>query len=157
MNLPLKASMDFGRNTPKRTCMIRNSSEGGARLHVGFLLDPPEYFDLLIPSVGNFSRRCKLAWRSEFDIGVKFVPRNCVPVDHKLSSSPAGGTHSPEPRIASRSASEPPCKGAPACDHGERGLATFGLSLRNGFVVVAKSITRLIDLAQHPHSALKPK
>src|ERR1700704_4856992 len=46
MNLPLKASMDFGCNTPKRTCMIRNISESGACLHIGLLLDPPEYFDL---------------------------------------------------------------------------------------------------------------
>jgi hypothetical protein len=85
MNLPLRASMDFGRNTPKHACMIRNISEGGARLHVGLLLDPPEYFDLSISSVGNFRRPCKLVWRSEFDIGVKFIP-------HNYASVAAGGT-----------------------------------------------------------------
>jgi hypothetical protein len=73
MNLPLKASLDFGRNTPRRTCTIRNISEGGACLHIGLLLDPPEYFHLMIPSVGNFCRHCKLVWRSEFDIGVQFL------------------------------------------------------------------------------------
>jgi hypothetical protein len=81
MNLPLKASMDFGRNTPKRTCMIRDISEGGACLHIGLLLDPPEYFDLMISSVGNFCRQCKVVWRPEFDIGVKFVPHNHISVD----------------------------------------------------------------------------
>jgi hypothetical protein len=84
MNLPLKATMDFGRNTPKRTCMIKNISEGGACLHIGLLLDPPEHFDLMIPSVGSFCRRCKLVWRSEFDIGVKFILHN------QMSLEPSG-------------------------------------------------------------------
>jgi hypothetical protein len=76
MNLPLKATMDFGGNTPKRACMIKNISEGGACLHIGLLLDPPKYFDLMIPTVGNFRRQCKLVWRLEFDIGVEFLSHN---------------------------------------------------------------------------------
>jgi hypothetical protein len=81
MDLPLKASMDFGRNTLRRPCMIRNISEGGARLHIGLLLDPPEYFDLMIPSGGNFCHHCKIIWRSELDIGVRFVPHNHISVE----------------------------------------------------------------------------
>jgi hypothetical protein len=65
--------MVFGCNVPKRPCMIKNISEGGARLHVGLLLDPPERFTLQVASVGNFRRECKLVWRSEFDVGVKFI------------------------------------------------------------------------------------
>jgi hypothetical protein len=103
MNLPLKASMDFGCNTPKRTCMIRNISESGACLHIGLLLDPPEYFDLKISSVGNFCRHCKLVWRSEFDIGVKFVPHNDIPSNSrdKPSSWPADSSRDPEIALSS--------------------------------------------------------
>jgi PilZ domain len=64
------------RNTPKRACMIKNVSEGGACLHIGLLLDPPERFRLTIGAVGNFCRECKLIWRSEFDVGVKFIQRS---------------------------------------------------------------------------------
>jgi PilZ domain len=67
--------MIFGRNTPKRACMIKDVSEGGACLHIGLLLDPPERFTLTIRAVGNFCRVCQLVWRSEFDVGVKFVQR----------------------------------------------------------------------------------
>jgi hypothetical protein len=76
MSLALRASMDFGRNTPKHTCIIKNISEGGARLCVGLLLDPPARFTLKISSVGNFCRECQLGWRSEFDVGVEFIQRS---------------------------------------------------------------------------------
>jgi hypothetical protein len=74
MSIALRAGMIFGRNTPKRACMIKDVSEGGACLHIGLLLDPPERFTLTIGAVGNFCRVCELVWRSEFDVGVKFIP-----------------------------------------------------------------------------------
>jgi DNA-binding protein H-NS len=40
---------------------------------------------------------------------------------------------------------------------GEQRVATFRLFLPSGFVVASKSMTSLIDLAQHPHSALRSK
>jgi hypothetical protein len=76
MSIALRAGLIFGRNTPKRACMIKNVSEDGACLHIGLLLDPPERFTLTIGVVGNFCRKCKLIWRSEFDVGVKFIQRS---------------------------------------------------------------------------------
>ena len=54
--------MIFDRSVPKQPCMIKNISEGGACLHVGLLLDPPERFTLQVSSLGNLRRECKLVW-----------------------------------------------------------------------------------------------
>jgi hypothetical protein len=43
----------------------------------------------MIASVGNFCRHCKLVWRSEFDIGVKFIPRNHIPVEPEVAATSA--------------------------------------------------------------------
>jgi hypothetical protein len=72
--------MIFGRNAPKRPCMIKDMSESGACLNIGLLLDPPDYFTLQVFAVGNFCRECKLIWRSEFYVGVEFIQR--APQDH---------------------------------------------------------------------------
>ena len=81
MSLALRGYMDFGRNAPKRTCLIKNISEDGARLYIGLLLDPPERFTLKISSAGKLCRECKLIWRSEFDVGIAFVQRERIPED----------------------------------------------------------------------------
>jgi hypothetical protein len=69
----VKGSMFFGPNLPRRACTIVNISEGGARLHIGLLLDPPERFGLSLHSGDILRRECKLIWQSEFEIGTKFV------------------------------------------------------------------------------------
>jgi hypothetical protein len=73
MALGLKGSMAFGPCVPRHTSLIVNISEGGARLHIGFLLDPPEQFGLSLVRTDYFQRECRLVWRSEFEIGVKFI------------------------------------------------------------------------------------
>jgi hypothetical protein len=119
--------MIFGRSVPQRVCLIHDISDGGARLHIGLLLDPPERFALSLPPDGAFHRACsdfirrgqtwrmlwqvfcctsgtphvfgwrcatmeqsmkvaetfdplldaligpQLVWRSEFEVGIKFV------------------------------------------------------------------------------------
>jgi PilZ domain-containing protein len=73
MALGLKGSMAFGPCMPRCRCMIADISEGGARLDVGLLLDPPERFGLSLPPARVFRRECRLVWRREFDIGIKFI------------------------------------------------------------------------------------
>jgi hypothetical protein len=73
MDLGLKGSMFLGPTLPRPTCTIVNISEGGARLHIGLLLDPPERFGLSLLPRDTFRRECKLVWRSEFEIGTKFI------------------------------------------------------------------------------------
>jgi hypothetical protein len=64
--------LDFGRNVPKRPCRFKDISEGGARLHVGLLIDLPNHF-LLISPVRTVRRECRLIWTAEFEVGIEFV------------------------------------------------------------------------------------
>ena len=65
--------MIFGRSVPQRVCLVHDISDGGARLHIGLLLDPPEQFELSLRPDSEFHRKCRLVWRSEFEIGIKFI------------------------------------------------------------------------------------
>jgi hypothetical protein len=67
------AMLDFGRMVPKRPCTIKDISEGGARLHVGLLIDLPNRFSLLVSPARTVRRECQLVWASEFEVGIKFV------------------------------------------------------------------------------------
>ena len=56
-------------------CLIREISEGGARLRVSNAAVPVgSLFDLEIPSRGE-RRRCYLVWRQMDTLGVEFVER----------------------------------------------------------------------------------
>jgi hypothetical protein len=71
--LGLAGSMAFGPCVPRRTCIIMNISEGGARLDIGLLLDPPQRFGLSLLRSDYFQCEGRLVWHSEFEIGVKFI------------------------------------------------------------------------------------
>jgi hypothetical protein len=51
-------------------CTVRNFSESGARLKVASILGIPDSFDLLMDDGRKFA--CSVAWKTEFEIGVKF-------------------------------------------------------------------------------------
>jgi PilZ domain len=53
------------------TCTITDLSQRGARLSVESTADIPEVFELLIEPSG-LRRLCKVAWRSEDEVGVAF-------------------------------------------------------------------------------------
>ena len=56
-------------------CVIREISDGGARLRVSHAAVPVgSLFDLEIPSRGE-RRRCYLVWRHQNTLGVEFVER----------------------------------------------------------------------------------
>ena len=64
-------------------CIVRNFSNGGARI-VGIVSKTvPDEFILRLSSRGG-SHRCRVTWRSKDGIGVKFID------DAKSDSEPAG-------------------------------------------------------------------
>jgi len=64
-----------GETTP-RSCVLADVSDTGARLEVESPDDIPEMFTLLL-SGGRESprRRCRVMWRSEDQVGVRFESR----------------------------------------------------------------------------------
>lgn len=52
-------------------CVVKNLSETGAQLHVVSPLYIPDRFTLFILS-DQFKRSCRVAWRQEKRIGVRF-------------------------------------------------------------------------------------
>jgi hypothetical protein len=52
-------------------CTVRNLSETGARLKVASIIGVPDTFELVMDDGRKFA--CTVAWKTEFEIGVKFV------------------------------------------------------------------------------------
>ncbi|KTT67794.1 pilus assembly protein PilZ [Sphingomonas endophytica] len=65
-----RGSIDF--NGGAIDCVIRNISETGAALEVTSPVGIPETFNLVIPS-DHTNRPCRVAWRRERRIGVRFT------------------------------------------------------------------------------------
>lgn len=53
-------------------CVIRNLSEGGAKLEFATVRGIPQSFDLMVPGQRPF--HCRVAWRALKELGVQFVP-----------------------------------------------------------------------------------
>jgi hypothetical protein len=68
--LHFAAYIEVGDQTPHRTCMIHDVSEGGARLTIGLRTEIPDTFTLV------FSRNCRVIRRAKDDgqIAVEFLP-----------------------------------------------------------------------------------
>jgi len=56
----------------KRNCVINDISASGAKLRVEAPKELPEEFVLLLSERGQARRRCKIAWRSAQEVGVRF-------------------------------------------------------------------------------------
>jgi hypothetical protein len=59
-------------------CLMVNVSADGARLTKLELTDVPEKFDLVLTTNGIVRRHCEVAWRSEKEIGVRFVASDAI-------------------------------------------------------------------------------
>ena len=68
--LHFAARIETDDQSPHRTCMIHDVSEGGARLTIGLRAEIPDIFTLV------FSRNCRVVRRAEDDgqIAVEFLP-----------------------------------------------------------------------------------
>jgi len=67
--------VDFGPGSRVQPCVLKDMSDGGARL-VLLVREPAPYeFTLQFAPDGSVGRRCQLRWQRGSDIGVKFVAR----------------------------------------------------------------------------------
>lgn len=68
-----KGLIEFPDNAGKMFCTIRDFSSGGARLKLDDGLSVPDNFNLYIEE-NRVSVDCRVAWRSESEIDVEFLP-----------------------------------------------------------------------------------
>jgi hypothetical protein len=67
----------------RANCVLADISEGGARIKVDENANIPDYFVLLFNPKGTPSRPCRVVWRKESYLGLKFEapPPNAVSRD----------------------------------------------------------------------------
>lgn len=70
-NTMIDAIIVFDGGRRYMTCIIRDLSEGGAKLEVEKVIGVPNSFDLIAP--GHRPHSCRVAWRALKEIGVQFV------------------------------------------------------------------------------------
>jgi hypothetical protein len=67
----IEAAIVFDGGRSKMYAIIRNVSDGGAKLEVEKVIGVPNTFDLVAP--GMRSRTCRVAWRALKEMGVQFI------------------------------------------------------------------------------------
>lgn len=67
------AWIDIGGRSALRDCLVYDISESGAKLTVAGEEQVPDNFTLLLSCDGGIRRICQVAWRSGFNIGIKFL------------------------------------------------------------------------------------
>ena len=70
-NTMINAHIVYDQGRRRMTCIIRNLSEGGAKLEVGKVIGVPATFDLITP--GHRPHACRVVWRSLKELGVHFI------------------------------------------------------------------------------------
>lgn len=69
-----RASIKFGDHLQQRACTIIDMSTGGARIAVASPSDLPEEFLLILAfSGGNITRRVRIVWCANGEIGVRYI------------------------------------------------------------------------------------
>lgn len=79
--------INVGDGSPLRQCTLFDVSESGAQIVVPAPDELPEEFCLILGFVGAAQRHCRVAWRSDKRIGVKFQkePKDAIsqPADRR--------------------------------------------------------------------------
>lgn len=65
------ASISFDGGRSRMSCVIRNLSDGGAKLEVAAVRGIPDHFELLVPK--HRPQQCRVAWRALKEVGVQFL------------------------------------------------------------------------------------
>ncbi|AWN43808.1 PilZ domain-containing protein [Methylobacterium durans] len=71
------ATIVFNNRCSTIDCLIRDMSDGGARLIFSDTINAPEQFDLVINKMGE-TRRVQMAWRQADQAGVTFLKQSAV-------------------------------------------------------------------------------
>ena len=66
----IEAKIVFNAGRTERACIVRDLSEGGARLEVATVSGIPPTFDLIVP--GRPPQPCRVAWRALKEMGVSY-------------------------------------------------------------------------------------
>ncbi len=70
----IMATAIFDNGGTRLDCVIRNLSDGGAKLEFATVRGIPQTFDLLVP--GHRPQQCQVAWRALKEMGVQFHARD---------------------------------------------------------------------------------
>ena len=70
-NTMIVATIVYEGGRSRVDCVIRNLSDGGAKLEFAAVRGIPDSFDLMVP--GHPPHHCKVAWRALKELGVQFV------------------------------------------------------------------------------------
>jgi hypothetical protein len=70
-NVTIEAALAFDAGRKRVDCIIRNISEGGAKIEVARVSILPSTFDLLLP--GHAPQPCRVVWRALREVGVEFL------------------------------------------------------------------------------------
>ena len=73
-NTYIEALIVFDGGRRYAACIIRDLSDGGAKLELDKAIGIPNSFDLIAP--GHRPHSCRVAWRALREIGVQFVGRD---------------------------------------------------------------------------------
>jgi PilZ domain len=66
------AKIDAGDGSCFQECLIADISQTGAKL-VRVTGQPPDEFELLIGGIAGLRRRCRVVWRRDTQLGVRFA------------------------------------------------------------------------------------
>jgi hypothetical protein len=70
-NTMIVATIVYDGGRTRLDCVIRNLSDGGAKLEVPTVRGIPDHFDLLVPR--HRPQHCRVAWRALKEMGVQFL------------------------------------------------------------------------------------
>lgn len=70
-NTMIEAVIVFDSGRRRLGCIVRNVSDGGAKLEVEKVIGVPNSFDLFAPGLGRQS--CRVVWRALRELGVQFI------------------------------------------------------------------------------------
>jgi hypothetical protein len=70
-NTMIVATIVYDNGRTRLDCVIRNLSDGGAKLEFATVRGIPQSFDLMVP--GHHPQHCRVAWRALKELGVQFM------------------------------------------------------------------------------------
>jgi hypothetical protein len=76
----LQARISYGDGAISAECTVNQLSDVGARINIAGSIALPDAFDIVIPQKGT-SRRARLIWRNEDQVGVAFFDERESPGD----------------------------------------------------------------------------
>jgi hypothetical protein len=69
-NTNIQARIVYGGGRTVLPCIVKNTSETGAKLEVASVAAIPNTFDLLVP--GHHPQSCRVVWRAMRELGVAY-------------------------------------------------------------------------------------